>query len=358
VGLSASQQGLVTRDQLVGLGRSKHQIDHALTTQRLSLVYPGIYRMGGSALTDDSALTAALLFTKGVASHRSAAHLLGLIEPPPCGPELIIDLTRSQRTAGLILHRSRDLTGADICRIRGLRCTTATRTLIDVGAVVSEAVLESALERALHQRMTTVPRLQRRLDQVARRGRPGVKALREVLELRTPHLDAAESELELLIWRILRRHHVPLQERQVALTVDGCDFRLDMAYTPERIFIEGDGFGVHSTRSAFESDRFRQNKLVVAGWLPLLFTWRRARTSEDEIAAQVQDAIAMRRKVSAAPDVPFAGGMALATGNGGTSVYRRTDTPTTPGVSDGVDHADRRRASLDHLRRRSCARTA
>ena len=295
-GLSASQQGLVTRDQLVGLGQSKHQIDHALATKRLSLVYPGIYRMAGSALTEDSALTAALLFTDGVASHRSAAHLLGLIESPPSSPELIIDLTRSQRTAGLLLHRSPDLTGADICRVRGLRCTTATRTLIDLGAAVSGAVLESALERALHQRMTTVPRLQRRLDQVARRCRPGVKALREVLELRTPSLAVAESELELLIWRVLRRHHVPLPERQVELTVDGCDFRLDMAYTPERIFIEGDGFGVHSTRVAFESDRSRQNKLVVAGWLPLLFTWHGARKSEHEIAHQVKAALAIRRK--------------------------------------------------------------
>ena len=117
-----------------------------------------------------------------------------------------------------------------------------------------------------------------------------------MLELRTPSLAVAESELELLIWRVLRRHHVPLPERQVELTVDGCDFRLDMAYTPERIFIEGDGFGVHSTRVAFESDRSRQNKLVVAGWLPLLFTWHGARKSEHEIAHQVKAALAIRRK--------------------------------------------------------------
>ena len=89
----------------------------------------------------------------------------------------------------------------------------------------------------------------------------------------------------------------PLPERQVEVTVDGCDFRLDMAYESERIFIEGDGFGVHSTRAAFESDRIRQNKLVVAGWLPLLFTWKRARLAEDEIAAHVLGALALRRKV-------------------------------------------------------------
>ena len=100
-----------------------------------------------------------------------------------------------------------------------------------------------------HQRMTTVVRLQTRLEQVARRGRPGWLALRHVLDLRTPTLAAAESELELLLWQILRRHRLPLPERQVEVTVGGRNYRLDLAYRAERIFIEGDGFGVHSPRS-------------------------------------------------------------------------------------------------------------
>jgi len=190
---------------------------------------------------------------------------------------------RSNNKAGLIIHRSRDLAPADVCRIRGLRCTTATRTLLDLGAVVSAGVLESALERALHQRLTTVPRLQKRLEQVVRPGRPGVTALRRVLRLRTPRLGATESELELLIWQILRRHGVTLPEREIELTLD--EF-VPAAKPPIRCggAAQSDGFGAHSTRSAFESDRTRQNKLVVAGWLPLVFTWLQARQSEDEIA--------------------------------------------------------------------------
>ena len=162
--LSAEQRGLVTRAQLLDLGRSKHQIDYALATQRLSLVLPGVYRISGAPLTADGALAAALLLTEG----------------------------------------------------------------------------------------------------------------------------------ELLIWQILRRHHVPLPERQVKVRLGRSDFRLDLAYCPERIFIEGDGFGVHSTRSAFESDRARQNTLVIAGWLPLRFTWQQARCSEDEVADQVRAALVLR----------------------------------------------------------------
>ena len=59
-----------------------------------------------------------------------------------------------------------------------------------------------------------------------------------------------------------------------------------------------DGFGAQPTRSAFESDRARQNKLVVAGLLPLLFTWQRARESEADVAEEVRAALVMRRQAS------------------------------------------------------------
>jgi hypothetical protein len=59
---------------------------------------------------------------------------------------------------------------------------------------------------------------------------------------------------------------------------------------------KSDGFGVHSPRAAFESDRTRQNKLVGAGWLPLLFTWQRARQSEADVAEEVRATLALRRQ--------------------------------------------------------------
>ena len=258
-------------------------------------MHPSVYRIAGSALVEDIGLAAGLLLTDGAASHRSAAYLLGLVDVSPSAPEITVGVAQSHPTAGLILHRSSDLLGGDLIRIRGLRCTNATRTLVDLGAVVGEAVLESALERALHRRLTTLPRLNARVEAVARRGRPGITSLRRVLDLRTPRLAATESELELLIWQVLRRQRVPLPERQVKVQIAGHSYRLDLAYRPEKVFIEGDGFGVHSTRAAFENDRTRQNKLVIAGWLPMRFTWQQARRSEAQIADQVRAALGLRR---------------------------------------------------------------
>ena len=65
--------------------------------------------------------------------------------------------------------------------------------------------------------------------------------------------------------------------RQHPVTADGHDFRLDLAYPTHRVFLEGDGFGVHGGRTPFEDDRWRQDLLVLQGWWPIRFTWRQAR---------------------------------------------------------------------------------
>src|SRR5687768_3618897 len=135
-------------------------------------------------------------------------------------------------------------------------------------------MLEAALERALHARLTTFDRLVRRFFEIARHGRTGVAPLRALLVDRDPRLAPAESDLETLLLRILRQAGLPDPVRQLTVIVDGQLFRLDVSYPELKIFIEGDGFGTHSTRRAFERDRERQNLLVANGWLPLIFTWR------------------------------------------------------------------------------------
>ncbi|MEO8694692.1 MAG: DUF559 domain-containing protein [Acidimicrobiales bacterium] len=171
-----------------------------------------------------------------------------------------------------------------------MRTTNAARTLIDVGAVVPRTVLESALERALHEGLTTFDRLVRRFFQLARSGRPGIGPLRPLLVERDPRLAPAESDLETLLFRILREGGVPEPVRQFDVRVGDATYRLDVAYPTLKIFIEGDGFGTHSTRSSFETDRDRQNLLVIEGWLPLRFTWRVLCHNPRRVVAQVSRA--------------------------------------------------------------------
>ena len=117
--------------------------------------------------------------------------------------------------------------------------------------------------------------------------------MRAVLE-RLTITGATESHLELRILRVLREHDVRLPEPQVEVVIWGERFRLDFAYWAEKVFLEGDGYGVHGERDAFERDRTRQNALVRAGWLPLRYTDRRLRDAPHAVAGEVMDVLRAR----------------------------------------------------------------
>jgi very-short-patch-repair endonuclease len=121
--------------------------------------------------------------------------------------------------------------------------------------------------------------------------------MRSLLVQRDPTLAAAESDLETLLFRILRAAGLPAPVRQFETVVAGQRFRLDAAYPELMIFIEGDGFGVHSQRGSFERDRSRQNRLVVAGWMPLRFTWRRLCRAPEGVVAEVRAARSLRQQM-------------------------------------------------------------
>jgi hypothetical protein len=219
---------------------------------------------------------------------------LGLVDFAPSRPELTIGATANNR-GSFITHRSSDLLSRDKSTVTGVLTTNATRTLVDLGSVVSADVLENALERALLKRTTTVDRLVRRFFQLARHGRPGIAAVRSLLVDRDPTLAPAESDLETLLWgaaptdRRLRRVNAP---EVIVVAV----FRLTVAAEPHKL----DGFGVHSQRNRFEIDRSRQNLLVLARWLPLRFTWRRLCRAPDGVVDEVRDARIMRGRMFSA----------------------------------------------------------
>ena len=108
-------------------------------------------------------------------------------------------------------------------------------------------------------------------------------------------LRMVESRLELIVMRAVRAGDLPAPTRQFPLVLDGRDVRLDLAWPDERVFLEADGFGYHSTRAQFRLDRERQNALIMCGWLPLRYTWAVARTQPDRIVKDVRLVLASRR---------------------------------------------------------------
>jgi very-short-patch-repair endonuclease len=54
----------------------------------------------------------------------------------------------------------------------------------------------------------------------------------------------------------------------------GGALEVDFVWRAERLIVETDGHRTHGSRSAFERDRRRDQRLALAGWRVVRFTWR------------------------------------------------------------------------------------
>jgi very-short-patch-repair endonuclease len=59
------------------------------------------------------------------------------------------------------------------------------------------------------------------------------------------------------------------------------------------VAIELDGKESHLTDVGFESDRVRDNRLRLAGWTVLRYTWRRLTAEPEQVVAEVRAALGL-----------------------------------------------------------------
>jgi very-short-patch-repair endonuclease len=207
-----------------------------------------------------------------VCFRRTAAALWGLdgVEPG------IVELAAtSGRASSPGLYRPRSFEPAEIGQVDGLRVTSVTRTLLDLGQVVGREIIERALESALRKRLVSVDALVEAVAAVPRLR--GAGALRSVLASRPSGAPPTESDAETLFLQLARRSGMPEPLRQFSVPTSEGAFRLDFAWPLRRVAVEIDGAAAHASREALSRDLRRQNRLLLsmvpAGWALLRFTW-------------------------------------------------------------------------------------
>ncbi len=285
---AASHHGLFRAADALRAGLSRRQIGYRVRQGRAERLGVNVYRFAGSAQTPDQRALSAAWRAGGATSHRTGIDLLALMDRSRRRPHVTVDRTSGHELPDVVIHRSSDLIPSDLTLVRNIPVTTAGRTLVDVGLIVTELDLEKILHRAVHRGLTTIEELRWIYHRISRQGRDGAGPIGELLAEYDDSMPAAESDLEVVILQVLRQHGVPAPVRQHVVELERATFRLDLAYPAHRVFLEGDGFGVHGGRGAFEDDRWRQNLLVVQGWWPLRVTWRQAHQRPAEFAAFVQ----------------------------------------------------------------------
>lgn len=269
------QHGLLGPPDLARIGRGAAA--HRCRSGRWVRMRRGVVRVTGAPVTWDQTARAAVLGAGELAfvSHASAVRWYGLETKVPGDVlELSAPLARHIRIAGVRAHRCGTLEPGDIVRRRGIACSSALRLVLDLSSRLPLSVLGELVDELLRRKLLRLDDLRERVDRT--RPAPGrsTRKLRAVLAGRIRDYDPGESALEARIVRVIRRHGFPPPVQQHSVVVEGRAFRLDFAYPDQQLYLEGDGFGFHSSATELDRDARRRNQLVGAGWRPLSFTWR------------------------------------------------------------------------------------
>ncbi len=187
-------------------------------------------------------------------------------------PQRGYEFTRRRIPAELVVRRG------------GVRLTSPALTALDLCATVGG----EAIDQALRTRATTLAHLQGAMELTA--ARVGNRTRRRLL------LDSrAEpwSEAERSIHRLLRAAGITGWEANKPVVLRDLTFYVDLIFRKLKLVIEIDGRLYHTGAEVFETDRRRQNLLVLDGWCVLRFTWTMIEEHPEEVIAMVREAIEM-----------------------------------------------------------------
>ena len=292
--LASTQGGVITRRQAIAVGMTDRMIQRRTRTARWERVAHGVYA-AYPAPFELQPLAVAVAKLAATVSHESAAELHGF-GPVPKG-KLVVTVPHrlTNRCAPVVVHESTDLRPDHVTRIRMFPVTTPERTIIDLAAVLRPARLRAVANAAVHNKLVDASRLFACFSSVARRGKPGVAALREVLAELADSPSALESELERRFHDLVRSAGLPEPAMQLRMPWrSAAAGRVDFAFAHARLVVECDGRRWHTAEENFESDRRRDNLAQLAGWRVLRFTWRDMTESPTYVVDAVRSALALR----------------------------------------------------------------
>jgi very-short-patch-repair endonuclease len=245
---------------------SRHAIYHRIAKGRLHRVMRGVYAVGRPQLTRYGRWMAAVLRCGpgAVLSHESAAALWGIGAERRGKIEVSAPAHVARRSPGIVLHRRSTLAPGEVTRRHRIPVTTPVATLIDIAACLGRDQLETAINEADKLGLVGPEALRSAIDSAI--PRPGVAALREILDRRT--FTRTDSWLERRFLPIARRAGLPPPLTQQ--WVNG--FKVDFYWPDLGLVVETDGLRTHRTPAEQARDRIRDQVHTAAGLTPLRFT--------------------------------------------------------------------------------------
>jgi very-short-patch-repair endonuclease len=259
---------LLAQDRVI-LAREHPKLENALVRAaragRLSRLLPGVYADPGSA--DDlmtKVVAASRWDPKAVIRGRAAAALSYWDDIGVTTLEVASPVRHSPQPGFAFEHRT--IPGDLVQQCGPFSFTVPALTAVELGTME----FTDPIDRALRKRVVTLEAMRDALERTPRR-RGNRDRWRLLLDSRSEPWSRAER----LAHRIYRGAGIAGWVTNLKTVVpDWGTYVLDIAFERQRLATEIDGRETHDNDDAFESDRERQNALVLAGWTFLRFTWR------------------------------------------------------------------------------------
>ena len=275
----ATEGVIVRRDhpKLVGT------IERLVRNGNLRSVLPGVYAEPGACDSIQTQIRALMRWDPDAVLIGSAAAWVSF------WPELRVEavecaLRHSRATQTGYCFTRRHIPAELVVNRSGLRYTTPALTALDLCATVGG----DAIDQALRTRATTLAQLHQAMELTA--ARVGNRTRRELLlESRAEPWSKAER----LFHRLLRDAGITGWQANRPVVLDDSTFYVDILFRRLKLVIEIDGRLYHTGAEVFESDRWRQNLLVLNGWFVLRFTWTMVEEHPERVIAMVREAIEM-----------------------------------------------------------------
>jgi very-short-patch-repair endonuclease len=280
IGELLTTEGVITRRKHPELDAS---LRYLAGKGDLTRVLPGVYISAAAALTVRVRIAALMAYDPDAILTEAAAASVSFW--PDIAVEQVTCAGRHRREPQPGYNFSRRVIPAELIVERsGLRYTAPALTALDLCGTVGG----DAIDQALRSRRTTLNHFHRAMRLTADRvGNPLRRDL--LLDSRDEPWSAAER----LLHRLLRSAGITGWKANQPVVVDGLTYYIDVLFRDVRLVVEIDGREYHSAKDAFETDRWRQNVLVLEGWCVLRFTWAMVKERPDEVLAMVRRALAM-----------------------------------------------------------------
>jgi very-short-patch-repair endonuclease len=285
--LAAAQHGPVAHRQLRELGLTNREIGYRLAVGRLHRVFPEVYLVGHKVLPREGRWMAAVLTCgrRAVLSHGDAAAHWDLL--PARGR--VVHVTTPSRSGRdpdstrIRLHRVGTLRRWECTLIDGIPTTTVARTLLDLSPSLRPRAIEDVIGRADRLGLFDLVAVRRCLAEHPRQH--GAPALRRTLATVTGEGAAdVRSALEVRLLQLCDDHALP--RPAVNTTVSGV--LVDFHWPGTTVVVETDGYAFHSSPTAFERDRERDQHLTLAGYTVVRFTYNQVTQTPEAVAHRIR----------------------------------------------------------------------